>query len=89
MSTMAVSSVRSSASFEEASQYGLERLGFSDLSLKDEQRSTSKHHRHHINKISQAEEVAHEIYDLCVYQALSSPLPGPFHACARAWGHMV
>ena len=32
------SSVRSSASFEEASQYGLGRLGFSDLSLKNEQR---------------------------------------------------
>ena len=40
MSTMAaysVSSVRSSANFEEAGQYELGRLGFSDLSLKDEQ----------------------------------------------------
>ena len=32
-----MSSVHSSASFEEAGQYGLGRLGFSDLSLKDEQ----------------------------------------------------
>ena len=37
MSMAVVSSVHSSASFEEAGQYGLGRLGFSDLSLKDEQ----------------------------------------------------
>ena len=38
ISTMAaVSSVCSSASFEEASQYGLGTLGFSNLSSKDEQ----------------------------------------------------
>ena len=37
--------------------------------------STSKHYRCHINKISQAEEVAHEIYDLCVPGSLSSPPP--------------
>ena len=127
------SSVRSSASFEEASQYGLGRLGFSDLSLKDEQclsiravyKATSvfmwllalgracvsfcdgiplritnlaipelrcagsfsplnNPHRSIIgiiliNKISQAEEVAHEIYNLCLFLPL-------FHARARAWG---